>query len=39
MDEVLESRLSRPSTESFEMPEVSDILARMSAYMEAPATV
>jgi hypothetical protein len=39
MDEVLESRLSRPSTESFEMPEVSDILAHMSAYMEAPATV
>jgi hypothetical protein len=39
MDEVLESRLSQSSTEPLEIPEVSDILAHMSAYMEAPVTV
>jgi hypothetical protein len=39
MDEVLESRLSQSSTERPEMPEVSDILAHMSAYMEAPVSV
>jgi hypothetical protein len=39
MDEVLESRLSKSSSIPLEMPEVSDILAHMSAYMEAPVTV
>jgi hypothetical protein len=39
MDEVLESRLSQSSTEPLEIPEVSDILAHMSAYMEASATL
>jgi hypothetical protein len=39
MDEVLVSRLSQSSTLPPEMPEVSDILAHMSAYMEAPVTV
>jgi hypothetical protein len=38
MDEVLESRRSRPATDD-SMPEVSDILAHMSAYMEVPATL
>jgi hypothetical protein len=38
MDEVLESRRSQPATDN-SMPEVSDILAHMSAYMEVPATL
>jgi len=38
MDEVLESRRSQPATDD-SMPEVSDILAHMSAYMEVPATL
>ena len=38
MDEVLESRLSQPATDD-SMPEVSDILAHMSAYMEVRATL
>ena len=37
MDEVLESRRSQPAVENPEMPDVSDILAHMSAYMEVPA--
>jgi len=37
MDEVLESRRSQPAVEDPEMPDVSDILAHMSAYMEVPA--
>jgi hypothetical protein len=39
MDEVLESRLSQTSLVPPEMPEVSDILAHMSAYMGASATL
>jgi hypothetical protein len=39
MDEVLESRLSQSSVEPPAMPEVSEILAHMSAYMEASATL
>jgi hypothetical protein len=39
IDEVLESRLSQSSIEQPVMPEVSDILAHMSAYMEVPATL
>jgi hypothetical protein len=39
MDEVLESRRSQPSLEAPVLPEVSDILAHMSAYMEVPATL
>jgi hypothetical protein len=38
MDEVLESRRSQPATDD-SMPEVSNILAHMSAYMEVPATL
>jgi hypothetical protein len=38
MDEVLESRRSQPATDD-SMPQVSDILAHMSAYMEVPATL
>jgi len=38
MDEVLESRRPQPATDN-SMPEVSDILAHMSAYMEVPATL
>jgi hypothetical protein len=38
MDEVLESRRSQPETDD-SMPEVLDILAHMSAYMEVPATL
>ena len=38
MDQVLESRRSQPATDD-SMPEVSDILAHMSAYMEVPATI
>jgi hypothetical protein len=38
MDEVLESRRSQPAADE-SMPEVSDILAHMSAYMEVPATL
>ena len=38
MDEVLESRRSQPASDD-SMPEVSDILAHMSAYMEVPATL
>ena len=38
MDEVLESRRFQPLTDD-SMPEVSDILAHMSAYMEVPATL
>ena len=36
MDEVLESRRSQPVDDA-EMPDVTDILAHMSAYMEVPA--
>jgi hypothetical protein len=39
MDEVLGSRLSQSSTLPQEMPKVSDILAHMSAYMGASATL
>jgi hypothetical protein len=39
MDEVLESRLSQSSVEPPAMPEVTDILAHMSAYMGASATL
>ena len=39
MNEVLESRLSQTSLVQPEMPEVSDILAHMSAYMGASATL
>jgi hypothetical protein len=39
MDGVLESRLSQSSVEPPAMPEVSDILAHMSAYMGASATL
>jgi hypothetical protein len=39
MNEVLESRLSQTSLMQPEMPEVSDILAHMSAYMGASATL
>ena len=39
MDEVLESRLSQPSVVPPAMPEVTDILAHMSAYMGASATL
>jgi hypothetical protein len=39
MDEVLESRLSQSSVEAPAMPDVSDILAHMSAYMGAQATL
>jgi hypothetical protein len=39
MDEVLESRRSQTNFEAPVLPEVSDILAHMSAYMEAPATL
>jgi hypothetical protein len=38
MDEVLESRRSQQATDD-SMPEVSNILAHMSAYMEVPATL
>jgi hypothetical protein len=38
MDEVLEARRSQPAADE-SMPEVSDILAHMSAYMEVPATL
>jgi len=39
MDEVLEARLSQAPIVPTEMPEVSDILAHMSAYMGASATL
>ena len=39
MDRVLEARRSQPTEDDSNMPEVSDILAHMSAYMEAPATL
>jgi hypothetical protein len=39
MDELLESRLSQSSVEPAAMPEVTDILAHMSAYMGASATL
>jgi hypothetical protein len=39
MNEVLESRLSQTSLVQPEMPEVSDILAHMSAYMGESATL
>jgi hypothetical protein len=39
MDEVLESRRSHAGVEDSEMPDVTDILAHMSAYMEVPATL
>jgi hypothetical protein len=39
MDEVLESRRSQPAIDGSKMPEVSDILAHMSAYMEVPAAL
>jgi hypothetical protein len=39
MDDVLESRRSRAGVEDSGMPDVSDILAHMSAYMEVPATL
>jgi hypothetical protein len=39
MDEVLESRLLQSSVEPAAMPEVSDILAHMSAYMGASAAL
>jgi hypothetical protein len=39
MDEVLYSRRSQPATDDSKMPEVLDILAHMSAYMEVPATL
>ena len=39
MDEVLESRRSQSGVENPEVPDVSDILAHMSAYMEVPATL
>lgn len=37
IDEVLESRRSQPAVVPAPEPQVSDILAHMSAYMEAPA--
>ena len=39
IDEVLESRRSQPAAIPFAEPQVSDILAHMSAYMEVPATL
>jgi hypothetical protein len=39
MDELLESRLSQSSVEPAAVPEVTDILAHMSAYMGASATL
>jgi hypothetical protein len=39
MDQVLEARRSQPTVDDPQMPEVSDILAHMSAYMEVPATL
>lgn len=39
MDEVLEARRSQPTIDESAMPDVSDILAHMSAYMEVPATL
>jgi hypothetical protein len=39
IDEVLESRRSQPATIPMVEPQVSDILAHMSAYMEVPATL
>ncbi|MBB6143703.1 hypothetical protein HNQ77_001652 [Silvibacterium bohemicum] len=39
IDEVLESRRSQPATIPVVEPQVSDILAHMSAYMEVPATL
>jgi hypothetical protein len=38
MDKVLESRRSQPAADD-SLPDVSDILAHMSAYMEVPATL
>jgi len=38
IDEVLESRRSQPTLAQAPEPEVADILAHMSAYMEVPAT-
>jgi hypothetical protein len=39
MDQVLQSRRSQLSAEDSQMPDVSGILAHMSAYMEVPATL
>ena len=39
IDEVLESRRSQPTLAQAPEPEVADILAHMSAYMEVPATL
>jgi hypothetical protein len=39
MERVLDSRIAPPAQEELAAPEVSNILAHMSAYMEAPATL
>jgi hypothetical protein len=39
MDEVLEARRSQPTIDDSAMPDVSNILAHMSAYMEVSATL
>jgi hypothetical protein len=39
MDQVLEARRSQPAAGDAQIPDVSEILAHMSAYMEVPATL